>query len=67
MLKEIKLLLKVFANVVCVGIAIALFVIGSGICFNPVTNWLMLIPGVFCILVSITLIVYQTIRFTINW
>ena len=34
--------------------------------FNSITNWLMLIPGVFCILISITLIVYQTIRFT-NW
>lgn len=66
MLKEIKLLLKVFANVVCAGISLALFVIGSKICFNPITNWLMLIPGVFCILISLTLIIYQTIRFT-NW
>ena len=66
MWKEIKLLLKVFANVVCAGISLALFVIGSNICFNPITNWLMLIPGVFCILISITLIVYQAVRFAIN-
>ena len=66
MLKEIKLLLKVFANVVCAGIVIALFTIGSSICFNPITNWLMLIPGVSCILISMTLLVYQTIKFT-NW
>lgn len=67
MWKEIKLFLKVFANVVCAVIDIALFGIGSNICFNPITNWLMLIPGVFCILMSITLFVYQVIKFIINY